>query len=42
VFAALGIHHAMGMHHIIICGLLRSRIFVHNISWKERFKKKVI
>jgi hypothetical protein len=31
VFVALGIHHAMRMRHIIICGLLRSTFF-HIIS----------
>jgi len=40
VFIALGIQHAMRMHHIVVCGLPRSKIFFHIISPKARFKKK--
>jgi hypothetical protein len=28
MFVALGIHHAMLMHHIVICGQPRSKIFL--------------
>ena len=32
VFVALGIHHAMRMRHIVICGLPGSKVFSHIIS----------
>jgi hypothetical protein len=32
VFVALGIHHAMCMHHIVICDLPHSTTFCHIIS----------
>jgi len=28
-FVALGIQDAMGMHHVVICGLSRSKTFFH-------------
>jgi hypothetical protein len=36
VFVALGIQHAVGMRHIVLCGLSGSSIFFHIIS---RLKK---
>jgi len=42
VFLALGIQHAMRMHHIAICGLLGSTIFFNLISTTQRFSKKII
>jgi hypothetical protein len=36
VLPALGIQHAMGMRHIVICGLPRSSVFLNNIEyWKN-------
>jgi hypothetical protein len=32
VFVALGIQHAMRMHHLDICGLPSSTVFIHTIS----------
>jgi len=39
VCVALVIQHAMRMCHIVICGLPRSTIFVHIISYKRHDKK---
>jgi len=36
VFVALGIQHAMPMHHIVICGLSVSTIFFHIISLTKK------
>jgi len=42
VSVALGIHHAMRMRHIVICGLSGSTIFFHVLSKKGTiFEKKV-
>ena len=40
VFVALGIQHAMRMHHIA-CGLPRSTTFFHFILYTTRFSKTV-
>ena len=32
VFVALGIQHAMSIHHIVTCSLPGSTIFLHTIS----------
>ena len=32
VFVALGVQHAMRMHHIVICVLFGSTVFFHIIS----------
>jgi hypothetical protein len=40
VFAALGIQHAMRMRNIFICGVPRSTVFLHIITYKARFSKK--
>ena len=40
VFLALGIQHAMGMSHIVICGVPRSKIFFHIISHTAGFSQK--
>jgi hypothetical protein len=32
VFVALGVQHAMRMHHIVFCGPASSTIFFHIIS----------
>ena len=32
VFVALGMQHAMRMHHIVICGLPHSTVFFHIMS----------
>ena len=39
VFVALGIQHAMHMHHIVMCGLPGSKIFFHIISQTAWFLK---
>jgi hypothetical protein len=40
VFVALGIQLAMLMHHIVICGLHRSAVFFHIISYMAGFKRR--
>ena len=40
VFVAIGIQHAMGIHHIVICGVPRSGVFLHIISWRARISTK--
>ena len=40
VFVALGIQNAMGMHHIVICGLPSSTIVFYITSQRARFSKK--
>ena len=40
VFLALGIQHAMRMHHMINCGPPRSTTFFHTVSYKAGFSKK--
>jgi hypothetical protein len=40
MFVALGIQHAMCMHHIVICRLPGSTTFFHSISWTAQFKQK--
>ena len=42
VFVALDIQHAMDMHHIVICGLSGSTVFLNITPEKARFKKKKI
>ena len=37
VFVAFGIHHAMRMRHIVICGLSVSILFFHTVSQTARF-----
>jgi len=32
VFVALGMQHAMRMHHFVICGLPHSKVFFHIMS----------
>jgi hypothetical protein len=40
VLVALGIQHAMHIHHIVICGLSDSTIFFYIISLMAQFTKK--
>jgi len=40
VFLALGIQHAMHMHHIVICGLSGYATFFHIISQMTQFSEK--
>ena len=40
VFVALGIHHAICMRRIFVCGLSGSTIFFHLISLMARFSKE--
>ena len=44
VFVAQGIHHAMRMRHILICGIPHSKTYFHIISYTARIsgKKNVI
>jgi len=41
VFVALGIQHAMWMHHFVICVVPRSTTFFHIISQTAQFSKKI-
>jgi hypothetical protein len=37
VFVALGIHHAMSMHHTVICGLFGStKFFTVSHTWHDK------
>jgi hypothetical protein len=42
VSVALGIQHAMRMHHLFICGLSGYSIFSHIMSYAARFLKKKV
>ena len=41
VCVALVIHHAKRLHHIVICGLPCTNVFIHIISKRHDFWKKV-
>jgi len=40
VFVVLGMHHAIHMHRIVICGLARSTFF--SLSHKRHYFRKII
>jgi hypothetical protein len=40
VFVALGIQHAMRMHHVVVYGLILFTILFHTTSWRHNFRKK--
>jgi len=42
VFEALGIQHAMHMHHIDVCGLSGSVIFFHSITYSTIIEKNLL
>jgi len=39
VFIALGMQHAIRMHHVVICGLSRHTIFPHYVTNGTIFEK---
>jgi hypothetical protein len=40
MFLSAGIRHAMDMHHIVICDMLHSTIFLHIVTHGTIFEKK--